>query len=110
MITVQQLSEEFNARHDFEYEDIDFLHLNYPTIGFFRIPEAWVCPIDETLRKMTDESICTIRSISQVMGHLVIDYCPTSEQNRVLFATLDRNLKLLDIDLHDELGEGIVLH
>ena len=110
MITVQQFSVEFNARHDFDYEDIDFLHINYPTISFSSIPQAWVCPIEEVLGQVADEDFGKIHSISQVMGHLVVDYCPTSEHNRVLFSKLERKLISLDIDLHDELGEGIILH
>lgn len=108
MITVEQFSAEFSKRHDFTYQDFDFLPKKYSHICFKDIPEAWVCLIDSTLSMLED--ISKIRTISQYHGFCVVDCDNVSSVDRTVLASLDSGLRLIDIDLHEQLEDGIVLH
>jgi len=108
MISVQEFSSVFSDRHDFEYEDSMYLSDKYKSITFLNIPEAWVCLIDEHLSKLKD--VKCVRSVSQVMGFLVLDTSVVSEYDKKLLVSLDKRLASLDIDLYKLLDEGILLH
>jgi hypothetical protein len=108
MISVQQFSSEFSDRHDFEYEDSEFLKNKYNGILFLNIPKAWVCSIDSALSKMNQP--LNVRSISQVLGFVVFDTHDLLEHDRKVLLWLEKQLVLLDKDLHEELDEGIILH
>jgi hypothetical protein len=100
MTTIQQFTKEFNYRHDFSYDDIDFLPKKFSNITFNNIPEAWVCEIDRvfTLLNKADG----IKSVSQIMGFLVIDFDHLSRHDVKLLHGLDEQIKLLDIDLYKQ--------
>lgn len=100
MINIVQFGVEFNKRHDFEYEDIDFLPKKYGYITFKEIPEAWVCPIDHCLEKMEDPTKVT--KMSQYSGLLVIHCGEVSEYDQKLLTGLDRTVRLIDLDLHEQ--------
>jgi len=108
MINIVQFGSEFNKRHDFEYEDIDFLPKKYNHISFRKIPEAWVCPIDHCLEKMED--LMKVSEISQYSGLLVVHCDNISENDRQLLVELDKTLRLIDLDLHEQLENGIGQH
>lgn len=108
MITVNQFSAEFSQRHDFIYQDFNFLPKKYNNICFRDIPEAWVCLIDETLSKFED--ISKVKSISQFHGFCIVDCSNVSDTDQKLLIALDASIRLIDIDLHDQLEDGIVLH
>lgn len=110
MISVPEFDQEFSARHEFVFEDSNFLRAAYPSIRFSDIPEAWVCLIDTYLRKMQDPT--SIRSISQVYGLIVLDVGSVSEHDKKVLRVLEDGIKMLDVDLYDQLkaGKGISLH
>lgn len=108
---IDQFEEQFVARHDFEYQDLNFLSNKYKYINFNDIPEAWVCRIDDVLSMMKNP-LC-LRSVSQVMGFFIVTY---NGQEKIvdydcnLLKDLENSLIILDIDLHMQIKEGIVLH
>jgi hypothetical protein len=111
MISIPEFNEEFHTRHDFIYPDLDFLNMSYPDIQFNDIPEAWVCVIDTYLRKIEDISL--VKSISQIFGFPIIDVLnvsDASESDKRALQGLQVAIELLDVDLHDQLGEGITQH
>lgn len=108
MITVEQFSAEFSKRHDFTYQDFDFLPEKYSHICFKDIPEAWVCLINSTLSMLEDNT--KVKSIKQYHGFCVVDYENVSETDLTLLVSLDAGLRLIDVDLHEQLEDGIVLH
>lgn len=110
MISVPEFDQEFSARHEFVFEDSNFLSTTYPSIRFSNIPEAWVCLIDNYLRKMQDPT--SIRSISQVYGLIVLDVGSVSERDKTVLRALEEGARVLDLDLHEQLeaGKGISLH
>lgn len=100
---IQDLAKEFNYRHDFEYEDLNFLSKKYTTISFDNIPEAWVCQIDIFLSKIND--IQNIQSIFQTCGFLIVNYVDNKNINSKDLKTIIKlkdQLCKVDIDLHDE--------
>ena len=107
MITIEEFSKEFNKRHDFEYDDDEFLPNKYSEISFQDIPEAWVCVIDTYLSKLKDKS--AISSISQVMGLCVIAGESSSEDKKIL-QCLEKTISDIDMDLHEQLKSGIILN
>lgn len=108
MISMNDFNKNFIDRHDLEYDDSIFLSSKYPSIRFSDIPEAWVVVIDMALEKMQEPE--RVQSISQVMGHLSIDVGKVSNRDQAALKWLERKLVELDIDLHNGLEEGIVLH
>jgi hypothetical protein len=105
---IGQFSIEFTKRHDFAYEDINYLPNKYYHIAFKDIPEAWVCPIDLCLEKM--EEPVKVSGISQHCGFAII-YCDNvSDSDRKLLNNLENTLRLLDLDLHEQLKDSIELH
>lgn len=108
MINIEQFNSEFSKRHDFIYEDINFLPKKYSNISFKEIPEAWVCPIHHCLSKMEDPTKVT--GISQYCGLLVISSSNVSSTDQKLLDSLDKNIRLLDLDLHEQLEKGIGQH
>ena len=109
MINLEEFTAIFNTRHDFDYDDFDYLSNKYPTVCFENIPEAWVCIIDSFLQNISD--IENVKLISQVMGHLIVKSrkCFTSDDSKLL-VEMEKTTIQLDIDLHRALGEGIVLN
>lgn len=111
MISLQQFSKEFLERHDFEYEDSNFLSHKYQHIKFLDIPEAWVFQIDDALG-MLDRPM-SVRSISQVMGLIVFDVQDLNDHDKLILKKLEEKIISLDKDLHDLLDvviDGILLH
>jgi hypothetical protein len=108
MITIDQFNNEFSKRHDFQYQDIDFLPKKYKTISFGNIPEAWVYSIDHFLSSVND--INKINSLHQFYGQLVIKSDKLSTNDNLLLKNLNNNIRSLDLDLYKQLEEGIVLH
>lgn len=108
MISINQFAEEFNYRHDFKYDDDKYLENKFPNIKFSNIPEAWVYQINKILSSIYD--IDNISSITQVMGFISIQYKNLSHHDINLISKLENQLKLLDIDLYDELKESYNLN
>jgi hypothetical protein len=108
MISMNDFNNIFIERHDFQYDDLEFLPSKYTNIRFIDIPEAWVVLIDMCLEKI--QQLISIKSISQVMGHLSIEAIYLSDEDKVTLKRLEDMVKQLDIDLHGQISEGIVLH
>jgi hypothetical protein len=108
MKTLTQFSQEFNKRHDFQYEDCMFLPRKFPYILFVNIPEDWVCEIDRIISLLDNNS--NIIAISQIMGFLVVSYNNLSTHDIKLLKKLEYQLSLSDIDLYDELKESTDLN
>lgn len=107
MISLVQFFEIFMKRHDFVYDDIDLLRNRFSHIKFNNIPEAWVCEIDTHLSKVDTTKISIV---SQTMGFLHIDCMDLSAKDRKVLSTLEKRLYSIDIDLHEQLHEGIILN
>ncbi len=108
MLNLEQFSVEFSKRHDFVYDDSDYLPKKYYYVAFKNIPEAWVCPIDHCLEKL--EEPVKIFGISQYCGLLVIEYEDVSDHDLKLLNRLEDTLRTLDLDLHEQLENGIGTH
>lgn len=108
MITVEQFNTEFINRHNFTYEDIDFLPKKYYYIAFKDIPEAWVCPIDLALEKLQDPM--KVMKIFQYSGFLIIDCDNILNEDRKILNELDQTIRLIDYDLYEQLEDGIEIH
>lgn len=107
MISVPEFHKEFLDRHDFVYQDSDYLGNKYRHIKFINIPEAWVYQIDHCL-----QALCAPRKVTEVAqecGFLVVNGS-IPEIDREAIKKLDAQLRKLDIDLYERLSEGIVLH
>ena len=107
MISTEEFSLIFRARHNFNWPDKAFLPNNYPNICFKNIPEAWMAAIDNTLVKIKDTS--KISSISQLHGFVSIQHSSSNKKHKDLLSKLEKDLMLIDLDLHNKLGECNVL-
>lgn len=108
MITIKQFTKEFNYRHDFSYDDLNFLPDKFSSIIFNNIPEAWVCEIDRVLSLL--DNVNNVQSISQTMGFLVIKFDKLSKHDIKLLSKLDEQIKLLDIDLYESCETSSLLN
>jgi hypothetical protein len=109
VISVEEFNKMFKERHDFIYSDRYFLDKKYKYIKFLEIPEAWVYSIDKHLSKLRQPR--KVITVSQILGLLVIekdDSMLISDKN--ILKSLDKNLRDLDIDLYEQLEEGIILN
>ena len=109
MISTEEFSLIFNHRHTFNYPDKAFLDNQYPNIAFKNIPASWLGPIDTVLSKFKDGTK-NISSISQHHGFVVIKHNCSSKREKDLIAKLERDIKEVDIDLYEKLGECQVLN
>lgn len=102
MISTQEFHKQFLERHDFEYEDKQFLNNQYQGILFKDIPQAWVCCIDQYLSKM--DSLGKLVSISQIFGFPVIQFeNDISTKGFAILKDLEYSLLKIDDDLHRQL-------
>ncbi|MFA5757962.1 MAG: hypothetical protein WC942_01095 [Clostridia bacterium] len=109
MVSVYEFSEIFNHRHDFNCTDINILSDKYTNIIFKNIPEAWILEIDKFLSLIKQPK--KIFKISQEFGFLVIFHNDKLIQHdKEILQQLENNLTILDIDLHSQLKEGIILN
>jgi hypothetical protein len=107
MISVREFHEQWLARHDFEYDDSDFLSKRYNNILFNNIPQAWVCCIFDHLSSMKDLS--KVVSISQIYGFPVIQYENTiSDVEFNIIKHLELSLESIDIDLYGQLATAVL--
>ena len=108
MISMKEFHQEFAQRHDFQYDDMSFLSDKFKTILFNNIPQAWVCCIYDCLSLI---DISKIISISQIMGFPIIQY-----ENNIgdfefdILKKMERDLYLIDKDLHNSLDAAIILN
>jgi len=109
MISTEEFSLIFNHRHTFNYPDKAFLDNQYPNIAFRNIPDAWVGAIDESLLKFKDD-IKNIHSISQYHGFVIIKHNCSSKREKDILNKLERDIKTIDIDLYNKLGDCQVLN
>jgi len=108
MISVREFNEQWSERHDFEYDDSDFLNNKFTNILFENIPQAWVCCISDHLSSIKDLS--KIISICQIMGFPVIQYENSiSDKELDIVKDLERSLESIDVDLHNQL-DAIILN
>jgi hypothetical protein len=107
MISVPEFHKEFLDRHDLVYPDSDYLRNKYKHIKFTNIPEAWVYQIDRFLQALCAPSKVT--EVAQECGFLVVNG-NIPEIDKEAIKKLDAQLRKLDIDLYEQLSEGIVLH
>lgn len=106
MISVQEFNKQFTERHDFQYEDVDFLPTTYRRILFNNIPQAWVYPIFESLSKIKD--IGNIISVSQIFGFPVFRYKKNISENDInIVKKLENELLCVDMDLHKQLDVSV---
>lgn len=108
MISSQQFGDEFRRRHDFEYPDMYFLLGKYIHTKFEDIPEAWVCEIDHHLSKLQEPK--KVYKIAQFFGFMVPYFGDVSEHDREVLRDLEERVHLIDVDLHEQIKDGIVLH
>jgi hypothetical protein len=108
MVSLEEFYNQFMDRHEFVYEDSETLSKRFRNISFYNIPEAWVYLVDKFLSMMNQ--VRKIRSVSQVYGFLVVDCKDLSDFDKNILADLELHLKVLDIDLHNQIEEGIILH
>jgi hypothetical protein len=107
-ISIEEFHQLFVHRHTFVCSDFDVLAKRFKHISFQDIPEAWICEIDKVLSMMNQPH--KIKMVSQVYGFLVVDHLGLTEFDENLLKDLEANLRVLDIDLHEQLKEGITLH
>jgi len=107
MISMKQFHDQFIQRHEFEFEDSDFLSSKYNKILFQNIPQAWVCCIDNYLCNINTGNI---NSISQILGFPIID-CKNniSDSDFNVLKKLENKLQLIDIDLYKQI-DAVVLN
>jgi len=109
MIDINQYNKTFQKRHQFKYDDLNFLPKKYTHIKFCNIPEAWVYPLDKILSQMKDNT--TIKLIQQIMGFISIDKkCEVSSEDNLKLQRLDQMLTSVDIDIFNQLETSSVLN
>ena len=97
MFTVQLLSSEFAARHDFDDDDLNVLKNNFSGISFANIPGAWIPLIDKMLCRISQR----VRSVEQHCGFLVVNWnSQPDEREEKVVASIERRLYQIDEDLH----------
>jgi hypothetical protein len=108
MISSEQFSVAFKARHNFQHEGQKFLQEQYPGICFKDIPEGWFAPLEEVVFKIKDKK--KIKAIYQLYGFLVIEHCITNEKDLKLLDVLRKRIELTDQDLHELLSNSKTLN
>ena len=86
---------------------MNLLQNRFPHIKFQHIPEAWAYEIDLALSRINNSKVI---SVSQFMGFLNIDCSFISRQEQKILKALEKRLYSIDIDLHEQLHEGIILN
>lgn len=99
---------EFNARHDFNHEDIKNLERRYPQASFINIPQAWIISIDQMLEDIFEFGPDLYVRVSQRFGFLDVEFVPNDYNIRYCYDPLvkgcERDIYFIDIDLHEALG------
>ena len=109
MITLQEFGIIFNDRHDFEYDDMKYLPSKYPHVTFKSIPEAWVVLVETFLLEL--EEPLKISSVSQEIGHLLVQTNESlNDHDCDVLIEFEKHTISLDMDIHRELKEGIILN
>jgi hypothetical protein len=67
---VRVIKKSFDARHDFDDEDMELLRERHSAVEFYDIPTAWIVPIDEMLCLMRLRN--PVEAVRQVEGELVV--------------------------------------
>jgi hypothetical protein len=102
MISITEFHKQWTDRHDFEYDDIDFLSNKYSDIVFKNIPQAWVCCIADHLSLIKDLS--KVMSVSQNFGLPVIQYeNDISDNDFHMLKNMENSILCIDIDLYKQL-------
>jgi hypothetical protein len=108
MISVTEFHKQWAERHDFEYDDADFLSKKFPNILFKNIPQAWVCCIYDHLYLI--EELPKVFSILQVFGFPVINYENNiADDDFHILKDMENSILCIDVDLHKQL-EAIILN
>ena len=108
MISLGEFGLIFNERHDFNYDD-QFLTEVYKHIIFNDIPEGWAVCVEEYLYSLENPEI--VSSVSQLFGQIIIEFCGVqTERDKKRRGVLEGIIQRIDLDLHEELAEGIVLN
>lgn len=108
MISVTEFHKQWAERHDFEYEDSDFLSKKYQSILFKDIPQAWVCCIFDHLCLV--EELPKIVSISQIFGFPVVQYeNDIRTEDFYILKDMENSILCIDVDLHNQL-EAVVFN
>jgi hypothetical protein len=94
----------FDHRHSFDSEDIIVLRNYFPNITFEQIPDAWIIPIDNFLRSISD--IKNIQSISQVYGMLFCNYSNLSITDIDKLKKLEVEVSNIDYDLFHQVNNS----
>ena len=101
MSILLSIKKEFDYRHDFKDEDIDYLLGRFPDISFHRIPLAWVAIIDDMLSNMEESYVKEVR---QEFGQLIVLFNKQSKEeyaiNKAIVDEYDDQIKMIDQDLH----------
>jgi hypothetical protein len=108
MISVTEFHKQWAERHDFEYDDADFLSKKFPNILFKNIPQAWVCCIYDHLYLIDD--LPKVLSVSQIFGFPVIQYeNDIGDDDFHIIKDMENSILCIDVDLHKQL-EAIILN
>jgi hypothetical protein len=108
MISVTEFHKQWAERHDFEYDDVDFLPKKFPNILFKNIPQAWVCCIYDHLDLIED--LPKVLSISQIFGFPVVNYDnDIGDDDFHILKDMENGILCIDVDLHKQL-EVVVLN
>jgi hypothetical protein len=104
MVSIDEFVKIFKDRHNFKYDDEDYLDDKYICIVFRDIPEAWVCVIDKYLCKIEDKVI----SVSQICGQIVVKHRKLDGKEEKILKKLENEIVIIDKDLHSSLDAGII--
>ncbi len=103
-ISISQLKNDFNLRHDFNSEEIVILKSKFPNVTIENIPESWVVLVDKMLSKISGVT----RGVTQQYGFLCVLLDKTLNEDdypsiKKIIESYERRLYLIDQDLHDRL-------
>lgn len=106
-ISISQLRNDFNLRHDFESEDIDVLRKKFKAVSIQNIPEAWVVIVDSMLTEIS----CVTKGVTQQYGFMCVLLYKTFEEDvyagiKKTIESYEEMLYLIDEDLHNRLDLG----
>ena len=101
--TLESNKKAFDARHDFEDEDITLLKERHPSVEIINVPTAWVLPIDYMLCDFRHSD--AIRRVEQCFGQLCITFKNRQddqgrfEKYKVVISKYEEMIREIDADL-----------
>lgn len=106
---MEEFKKEFDKRHDFNSTELNVLKDNFPHVGFYNIPEAWIIIVDKMLRKISND----VSYVSQEYGFLRVVLKGSKENDfNYISKQMDvaqKRVRAIDKDLHDLMDYDIVI-